>query len=101
MYYMKYHRKHVVGVYVPSAEALASDVGEHREVIGRDETGILFKAGNADALSNIVLQLLKHQDRWPVLRANGRYFVESERNWASRTARCDEAYRSIVRGWNE
>jgi len=60
----------------------ASDVGGHRELIRHGETGVLFQPGNAQALADAVLGLLARRDDWPRLRANGRRFVERERNWA-------------------
>ena len=65
---------------------VASDVGGHRELIRHGETGMLFKAGSADALAAAVLDLLARREQWPVLRAAGRRFVESERNWAASAA---------------
>ena len=60
---------------------VASDVGGHRELIADGKTGHLFKAGNADDLVATVLKALKHRERWPEMRAAGRHFVETERNW--------------------
>lgn len=60
---------------------VASDVGGHRELIRDGETGVLFQAGRADALAQAVVGLLGRRDDWPRLRANGRRFVETERNW--------------------
>lgn len=44
---------------------VAPDVGGHEELIRHGETGILFKAGNADKLAKTVVDLLAAQDRWP------------------------------------
>ena len=66
---------------------VASDVGGHRELIRDGETGMLFPAGSAEALAQSVLRLLDARDRWPQLRAQGRRFVEEERNWARSVAR--------------
>ncbi len=60
---------------------VASDVGGHKELIRHGETGMLFKAGDAQALGQSILSLLAAQDRWPAMRAAGRRFVETERNW--------------------
>ena len=65
---------------------VASDVGGHQELIRHGETGMLFKVGSADALAAVVLDLLARPEQWPVLRAAGRRFVESERNWAASAA---------------
>ena len=61
---------------------VASDVGGHRELIRDQETGVLFRAGDVDALAAKVLDLLSNRQRWPQLRAAARRFVETERNWA-------------------
>lgn len=61
---------------------VASDVGGHRELIRDGENGVLFHAGDADDLARRVLMLLADASTWPRLRAAGREFVESERNWA-------------------
>jgi phosphatidyl-myo-inositol dimannoside synthase len=66
---------------------VASDVGGHKELIRHGETGWLFKAGSADALTDAIDQLLARRDQWPGLRAAGREFVERERNWATSVAR--------------
>ena len=74
----------------------ASDVGGHRELIRADETGVLFKAGDSDALAATVLKLLSEPHRWPKLRAAARHFVETERNWARSVARYRGVYGALV-----
>lgn len=71
---------------------VASDVGGHRELIRHRETGILFQAGNVDALAQAIVQLLDARDAWPQLRSNARDFVERERNWAASVARYEPVY---------
>ena len=71
---------------------VASDVGGHRELITDQETGVLFKAGDVDALATKVLGLLSDQPRWPLLRAAARRFVETERNWAVSVDRYRHVY---------
>ncbi|MDP2005217.1 MAG: glycosyltransferase, exosortase A system-associated [Rubrivivax sp.] len=66
---------------------VASDVGGHKELIRDGETGVLFKAGNAQALADAVDGLLQRRDEWPVLRAAGRRFVELERTWQASASR--------------
>ena len=43
----------------------------------------LARFPNADALAAAVLDLLARRDQWPLLRAAGRRFVETERNWTA------------------
>jgi PEP-CTERM/exosortase A-associated glycosyltransferase len=66
---------------------VASDVGGHRELIRDGETGILFQAGSAQALAEAILRMLEERASWPQMRAQGRRFVEQERNWARSVAR--------------
>jgi len=71
---------------------VASDVGGHRELIEDGKTGILFEAGNPDALATQVVNLLTAPDRWSTLRAAARRFVETERNWTASVARYRPVY---------
>lgn len=75
---------------------VASDVGGHRELISHGENGILFRAGSADALADAVIDLAQRRESWPALRANGRHFVESQRNWTASVARYQPVYESLV-----
>jgi PEP-CTERM/exosortase A-associated glycosyltransferase len=75
---------------------VASDVGGHRELIRHGETGMLFKAGDAKALAAAVVDLLARRETWPALRAAGRRFVETERNWRNSTARYVQPYRGLL-----
>jgi glycosyltransferase involved in cell wall biosynthesis len=70
---------------------VASDVGGHKELIRDGETGVLFRAESPQALANKVLDLLNNSERWPAMKAAGRHFVETERNWKVSVAR----YRNI------
>ena len=78
---------------------LASDVGGHRELIRDGQTGILFAAGDVDALSQSLLKLLADRACWPRLRAQGRKFVESERSWGQSASRYPAVYRSLLGGF--
>src|SRR4029079_9267712 len=55
---------------------VASDVGGHRELIRNGETGVLFRAGSVQSLSQTLLHLLDQRELWPRLRQGGRRFVE-------------------------
>lgn len=76
---------------------VASDVGGHKELIEDGRTGVLFKAGDAQALAAKVLALLDAPQQWPELRQRGRHFVEAERNWAASVARYKQVYGGVAR----
>lgn len=77
---------------------VASDVGGHRELIEHNKTGVLFTAGSADALAQALLDLLNNPTLWPILRANGREFVENVRNWKNSVANYVEPYQQLLNG---
>ena len=77
---------------------VASDVGGHRELIRDGENGVLFAAGSADALGDVINRLLAQRDRWPGLRERGRRFVEEERTWSRSVARYGEVFGSLAGG---
>ena len=60
---------------------VASDVGGHHELIEDGKTGVLFEAGNPQALADKTLALLAAPKRWQALKDAGRAFVEQKRNW--------------------
>ena len=75
---------------------VASDVGGHKELIRHDETGWLFKADDVNALSEAILDMLQHRARWPELRANGRQFVETVRNWRNSVVNYEAPYQALL-----
>jgi PEP-CTERM/exosortase A-associated glycosyltransferase len=75
---------------------VASDVGGHKELIEHNKTGILFKAGDCKALTEALLTLLNDRQRWPELKANGRHFVESVRNWRNSVANYVAPYKKLT-----
>jgi glycosyltransferase involved in cell wall biosynthesis len=60
---------------------IASDVGGHRELVEDGHTGYLFAPGDAASLARAVQRVLTDRPRWGEIKANGRQFVERERNW--------------------
>ncbi|WP_332749625.1 TIGR04063 family PEP-CTERM/XrtA system glycosyltransferase [Hydrogenophaga sp.] len=75
---------------------VASDVGGHKELICHGETGWLFKADDVGALADAILDMLQNRARWPELRANGRQFVESVRNWRNSVANYEAPYKALL-----
>lgn len=76
----------------------ASDVGGHRELIQPDVTGVLFKAGDAADLARVVLALADNPQRWPAIKAAGRHYVETERNWTNSVSRYLNIYPALIQG---
>jgi len=74
---------------------IASDIGGHRELVRDGETGFLFPAVDAAALAEAIRSALARRDEWPRLQANGRRFVESERNWVRSVAGYASVYGSL------
>jgi PEP-CTERM/exosortase A-associated glycosyltransferase len=75
---------------------VASDVGGHRELL-QGETGVLFKAGDPDALAGAVLGLLRNPGRWPALKQAARDFVEKKRNWRESVAGYRAVYGELLK----
>jgi PEP-CTERM/exosortase A-associated glycosyltransferase len=75
---------------------VASDVGGHRELIRPEHNGMLFKAGDGDALVAAVRELLADPERRRVLGSNARSFVETERTWCASAARYRTVYAPFV-----
>lgn len=78
---------------------VASDVGGHKELIRDGETGLMFHAGDAEALRQRVLDMLELDDAGRErLRLAGRRFVETERTWANSVARYRNVYGPLLTG---
>lgn len=71
---------------------VASNVGGHRELIREGENGHLFPAGSAAALAKCLIDLLGNPARWDGVIANGRRYVEAERNWRASVERYRHVY---------
>ena len=75
---------------------VASDVGGHKELIAHEQTGYLFKAGDANSLAQTVIDLLQNEKEWDSLRKNGRDFVVQERNWQKSVGYYRQIYAKIT-----
>ena len=73
---------------------VASNVGGHVEMIRDGETGLLFRAGDAGALAERVVNALELGDRAAAIRAAARRFVETERTWRAVVGRYRSVYES-------
>jgi glycosyltransferase involved in cell wall biosynthesis len=67
-------------------------------LIQPDVTGVLFKAGDAADLARVVLELIANSQRWPAIKAAGRHYVETERNWANSVGRYRNIYPALIEG---
>jgi len=77
---------------------VASDVGGHKELVRHGETGWLFKSDDVAALTEGVLSMLNNQSRWPAMKAAGRKYVETERNWQASVSRYQDVYSRLLQG---
>ena len=75
---------------------LASDVGGHRELIEHGKTGMLFAAGDGQALADALLDLLQAAASWPGLKQAARAYVERERNWGASVERYAGVYQRLL-----
>ena len=75
---------------------VASDVGGHRELVDDGKTGMLFRAGDTEALAQAILALLLAPASWPALRQQARAFVETERSWGASVGRYAPVYARVA-----
>ena len=75
---------------------VASDVGGHRELIEHGKTGMLFRAGDGEALAQAVLALLLAPADWPALRRQARAFVDTQRSWGASVGRYAPVYARLA-----
>jgi glycogen(starch) synthase len=71
---------------------IASDVGGHKELIEDGVTGVLFRAEDPIELAAKAVATLNLPDAGATMRAQGRRFVESERNWTRSIANYRDIY---------
>lgn len=74
---------------------LASDVGGHRELISNGRNGMLFEAGSEQSLASSVIDLVRNDESWDLIRRRGRLYVEEERNWPKSVANYKRVYARI------
>jgi PEP-CTERM/exosortase A-associated glycosyltransferase len=75
---------------------VASDVGGHRELIIDGETGVLFRAGDAQALAAAVERVANDPSLAARLRANGPRYVREHRSWARVVGGYEPVYRAVL-----
>ncbi len=75
---------------------VASDVGGHRELVRHGETGLMYKADDAQALIEAVTSLLGSAELQARLREEGLNFVLEERNWTQIVSRYEQVYADSI-----
>lgn len=75
---------------------LASDVGGHHELIKDQVTGYLFKSDSVEHLVEGISSALANKGKWPDIKANGRDYVENDRNWRNSVLRHQQIYQGLV-----
>ncbi len=75
---------------------IASDVGGHRELIRPGETGLLFRAGDPQALAETVVEAIAQRASWPEMLHQARRYVETERSWSASVARYKAVYEGLI-----
>lgn len=75
---------------------VASDVGGHQELIRHNETGVLFPAGHADALSDAIETLLNDESLRRKIQARGETWVKENHTWEKTTSVYNNIYRDIT-----
>lgn len=76
---------------------VASDVGGLRELVQHDETGLLFRAGDAEGLAEACLRALRDEELAGRLGRQARAHVEAERGWDRFCERYVTMYEELVR----
>jgi PEP-CTERM/exosortase A-associated glycosyltransferase len=75
---------------------VASDVGGHRELIADGETGLLFRAGDREALAAAILRVIDDPSLAARLRATGPAHVRRHRNWRQSVANYAPVYAALA-----
>lgn len=75
---------------------VASDVGGHCELIEDNRTGVLFTAGDAQALARAVLRVIDNSALAARLRDNGVQYVRHHRRWTDVVAGYRTVYQRLL-----
>ncbi len=76
---------------------VASDVGGHKELIDDGQTGVLFKAGDEQALAESLQMLLDNNQQCEALQQQGMRWVREHHTWQHTTAVYQDIYAAIKR----
>ncbi len=75
---------------------VASDVGGHKELIRHNKTGLLFPAGDVDALANTLGRLLEDNTLSQSLQSQGATWVRNHHTWKKTTKVYQEIYAKVL-----
>ena len=77
---------------------VASDVGGLKELVADGETGVIFEAGNHEALADVLEGLMNDRPRLAKLARQGAEFVRRERDWSAIIPRTRDLYERLRGG---
>jgi glycosyltransferase involved in cell wall biosynthesis len=77
---------------------IASDLPAIRELVSDQVTGVLFEAGNSEALADKALKLLDDSSLRDRLGVQSRAWVLRERSWDMSVAKYNSIYTKLVGG---
>lgn len=75
---------------------VASDVGGLKELVRDQETGLLFPAGNVDALVATLQRAIADRENWAAMGERARQHVTATRQWEDIVARYHSVYKSAL-----
>jgi len=87
---------HLLEAMAQGCLVVASNVGAHRELVEDGRTGILFEAGNPEALAGALAALLATPASWAPMRGAARWFVEFHRAWEVSVGRYAPVYQRLL-----
>jgi glycosyltransferase involved in cell wall biosynthesis len=73
-----------------------SDVGGHKEIVTDRQTGLLFRAGEKEALAETILYALENEDQVNQIKISARKYIEEERNWKDLVAQYKPVYETLA-----
>jgi glycosyltransferase involved in cell wall biosynthesis len=78
---------------------IVADLPALVEIANPDERGLVFRAGDADALADSIERLIGDPELGRRIGQAGREWVRRERTWASNGPRYQEVYRAVLDRW--
>lgn len=75
---------------------VASDVGGHRELVRHGETGLLFRSGDVESLTEALLRVLFDAPLRARMRDAARRYVEDERTWKRSVGRYHDVFARLA-----